>query len=69
MVESLDPDNTDAWEAYHTVANRFVQDAGVGAAVFARLIAEWPIEVVSDRLERLAIIHDLVSPRRSETER
>ena len=60
--DALDPENRAAWSLYQQMAKRFVVDVGIGAEVFRRLTEAEDAETVCDRVQRLAIIYDVLSP-------
>lgn len=66
-VEELAPENGEAWNMFHHLAQRFLVDTHLTAKAFEALTADWDAERILDLLERLGIIYDIVMPPPSRT--
>ena len=62
--EGLWPENSEAWSLYCRVGARWTRDAGVSSEVFRRLTADVDSEDFADLMDRVLLIHDVVSPER-----
>jgi len=51
-----------AWSIYRTVATRFVWDGHAAGWALDRLTRDWPVEDVTDLLDRLAVLYDALQP-------
>ena len=59
----LDADNVEAWRIYGQCCTRFAVDLGLVPVHFQALIAGMGPDAVDDLMQRLAVIHDVLSPR------
>lgn len=59
---TLDAENVEAWHLYHRLYGRMAVDLQLGPVLFPYLVAGWPAQDVLDLADRLAIVHDVLSP-------
>ena len=59
---SVFPENRDAWEMFQILSSRFVWDSQSLGAFFIRLTDGWTDDEVTDRLQRCAVIYDVLYP-------
>lgn len=60
------PENLDAWRIWQRLASRVVTELELGPETFRRLTEDRSPDDVSALLERMAVIHEWVVPRRKE---
>jgi hypothetical protein len=62
-LETLDPDNLEAWRLFGQILSRLCVDVpGLVSPILARVVAERDGEAATDLLQRLSLIYETVCP-------
>lgn len=64
-IETLEPVNAAAWLFYKSLSTRFLVDAGLVPEMFRCKTAGLDLERVEDLIERLSLMYDVMTPRKT----
>jgi len=62
QLDGLSSENAEAWQLYQRLLSRFLVDLLLVPDMFRHLTADWTHEQIVDRLERLMVMYDILSP-------